>query len=53
MILGGHILAPHAGDLLAPIILAMQARISAETLASTIMPYPTLIEGVRWAAEKV
>ncbi|MFL5586075.1 MAG: dihydrolipoyl dehydrogenase family protein, partial [Ktedonobacteraceae bacterium] len=51
-ILGGHILAPRAGDLLAPIILAMHAGLSAETVASTIMPYPTMIEGVRWAAEQ-
>lgn len=49
-ILGGHILAPEAGDLLAPIILAMHAGLSAETVASTIMPYPTMVEGVRWAA---
>jgi dihydrolipoamide dehydrogenase len=49
-ILGGHVLAPRAGDLLAPIILAMHADLTAEVLASTIMPYPTLVEGVRWAA---
>jgi dihydrolipoamide dehydrogenase len=52
-ILGGHILAPAAGDLLAPIILAMQAGLSVETLASTIMPYPNMIEGVHWAADKL
>ena len=51
-ILGGHILAPRADDLLAPIILAMHAGLSAETVASTIMPYPTMIEGVRWAADQ-
>ena len=51
-ILGGHILAPRAGDMLAPIILAMHAGISAETVASTIMPYPTMIESVRWAADQ-
>ena len=51
-ILGGHILASRAGDLLAPIILAMHAGLSAETVASTIMPYPTMIEGVRWAADQ-
>ena len=51
-VLGGHILAPRAGDLLAPIVLAMQAGISAETVASTIMPYPTMTEGVRWAADQ-
>ena len=51
-ILGGHILAPKAGDLLAPIILAMHAGLPAETVASTIIPYPTMIEGVRWAANQ-
>jgi pyruvate/2-oxoglutarate dehydrogenase complex dihydrolipoamide dehydrogenase (E3) component len=52
-ILGGHILAVGAGDLVAPIILAMQADLPVETLASTIMPYPNLVEGVRWAADKL
>ncbi len=52
-LLGGHVLAPKAGDLLAPIILAMHAGISVETLASTIIPYPTMAEGVRWAADKL
>jgi dihydrolipoamide dehydrogenase len=52
-ILGGHILAPAAGDLLAPIILAMQAGLPVETLAATIMPYPNMVEGVRWAADKL
>jgi dihydrolipoamide dehydrogenase len=53
LLLGGHILAPHAGDLVAPVILAMQARLPAEMLATTIQPYPTLVEGVRWAANNV
>lgn len=53
MLLGCHILAPHAGDLLAPVILAMQARLPAAMLATTIQPYPTLVEGVRWAANNV
>ena len=52
-ILGGHVLAPHAGDLIAPILLAMQEGLPAERLANTIMPYPTLVEGVRWAADKL
>jgi dihydrolipoamide dehydrogenase len=52
-LLGGHVLGPHAGDLLAPIVLAMQAGLSAEQLANTIQPYPTLVEGVRWAADRV
>jgi pyruvate/2-oxoglutarate dehydrogenase complex dihydrolipoamide dehydrogenase (E3) component len=52
MILGGHILAEEAGDLLAPIILAMQTGATVATLAATIMPYPNMVEGVRWAADK-
>src|SRR5581483_7374791 len=52
-ILGGHVLAPHVGDLIAPILLAMQEGLPAEKLANTIMPYPTLVEGVRWAADKL
>ena len=51
-ILGRHILADEAGDMLAPIILAMQTGVTAETLATTIMPYPNMVEGVRWAADK-
>ncbi|HYL41974.1 MAG TPA: FAD-dependent oxidoreductase [Ktedonobacteraceae bacterium] len=53
LLLGGHVLAPHAGDLLAPIILSMRTGITAEMLASTIMPYPTMVEGVRWAADRL
>lgn len=52
-ILGGHVLAPHAGNLLASIVLAMQAGLSAEQLACTIQPYPTMVEGVRWAADRI
>ncbi len=52
-ILGGHILASNAGELIAPILLAMQEGLSAEKLANIIMPYPTLVEGVRWAADKL
>ena len=35
---------------LAPIVLAMQANIPVSTLASTLLPYPTLSEAVRQAA---
>ena len=50
-LLGGHILADNAGELIAPVTLAMRAGLTAEQLARTILPYPTLSEGVRWAAE--
>ena len=49
-ILGGHILAAHGDDLLAPIILAMHANIPVTGLAATIQSYPTLSEAVRVAA---
>jgi dihydrolipoamide dehydrogenase len=52
-ILGGHILAQNADDLLAPIILAMRTGLPAATIAATILPYPTMSEGVRWAAERI
>ncbi len=52
-ILGGHILAAHGDDLLAPIVLAMHARIPVTELAATILPYPTLSEAVRAAAGAV
>lgn len=50
-LLGGHILAVNAGELIAPVTLAMRSGILAANLAATILPYPTLAEGVRWAAE--
>lgn len=50
-ILGGHILAAGAGELIAPVVLAMRAGLTVDALATTILPYPTLAEGVRWAAE--
>lgn len=50
-ILGGHILAAGAGELIAPVVLAMRAGLTVDALATTMLPYPTLAEGVRWAAE--
>lgn len=52
-ILGGHILGKGADDLLAPIVVAMHAGLPASMLASTIIPYPTLSEGVRRAADQL
>ncbi|HEX4205028.1 MAG TPA: FAD-dependent oxidoreductase [Ktedonobacteraceae bacterium] len=51
-ILGGHILGVDADNLLAPIVVAMQAGLPARALGDTILPYPTLSESVRWAADK-
>ena len=52
-ILGGHILGARADDLLAPLVVAMQADLPVQILASTILPYPTLSEAVRHAAESI
>ncbi|HCI78695.1 MAG TPA: dihydrolipoyl dehydrogenase, partial [Ktedonobacter sp.] len=52
-ILGGHILGNRADDLIASIVVAMQAGLRAEQIANTIIPYPTLSEGVRWAADRI
>jgi dihydrolipoamide dehydrogenase len=52
-ILGGHILAEGGDELLAPIVLAMHANLPASTIASTILPYPTMAEAVRWAADRL
>lgn len=52
-ILGGHILAAHAGDLLAPIVVAMRANVPVSKLAETVLPYPTLSETVRVAAQVI
>lgn len=51
-VLGAHILSAGAGELIAPATLAMRAGLMAEQLAATILPYPTLAEGLRWAAEE-
>ena len=40
-ILGAHILAHGADDLLAAFAVAMQARVPASQVARTLMPYPT------------
>jgi len=50
-ILGGHILSANAGEMIAPVVLAMRAGLPADTLATTMLPYLTMAEGVRWAAD--
>ena len=45
-ILGATIVGTGAGNLLAPIILAMQRRLKLAALASFIYPYPTLSEAI-------
>jgi pyruvate/2-oxoglutarate dehydrogenase complex dihydrolipoamide dehydrogenase (E3) component len=51
-VLGATILGPHAGDLLMPLVLAKQHGLTLSKLADTIWPYPTMVEGVKRAANE-
>lgn len=46
-ILGATIVAPHAGDLISELSLAMVAKVGLGTLANVIHPYPTHAEAIR------
>ena len=50
-LLGAHILAPEAGDLIQTIVIALKAEMTTETLATTIFPYLTGVEGLKLAAQ--
>ncbi len=50
-ILGGHILGPGAGTMIAEIALAMKHGIKIGSLSSLVHPYPTMSEGVRRTAD--
>lgn len=49
-VLGVHILGPHASDLLAEAVLALEFKASAEDIARTCHAHPTLSEGMGEAA---
>ncbi|MBT5031654.1 MAG: dihydrolipoyl dehydrogenase [Proteobacteria bacterium] len=49
-ILGVHILGPHASELVAEAVLAMEYKASAEDLARTVHAHPTLSEALHEAA---
>lgn len=50
-ILGAHIVAPDAGNLVAEVVLAMRKGLPIGQLSQTVHPYPTLSEGVKGAAD--
>ena len=50
-LLGVHILGPGASDLISEAVLALEMGATAEDLALTVHPHPTLSEGVMEAAE--
>jgi dihydrolipoamide dehydrogenase len=49
-ILGVHIIGPHATDLIAEAVLAIEMEVTVEELAHTIHPHPTLSEALGEAA---
>lgn len=51
-ILGATLVAPHAGDLISEITLAMEGDLGLETIADTIHPYPTVSAAAKRAADK-
>ena len=50
-IIGGGIVGPHAGDLIAEVALAIENNCDAEDIGLTVHPHPTLSETVAMAAE--
>jgi pyruvate/2-oxoglutarate dehydrogenase complex dihydrolipoamide dehydrogenase (E3) component len=50
-ILGATIVAPHAGEMISEITLAMVGGLGLRTLANVIHPYPTQAEAIRKAAD--
>jgi pyruvate/2-oxoglutarate dehydrogenase complex dihydrolipoamide dehydrogenase (E3) component len=50
-ILGASILGHGAGELLMPLVIAKQNRIPLSKISGTVFPYPTMVEGVRRAAD--
>ena len=51
-VLGGHILGANAGDLIAPIVYAMRFGLTVKMIGAAMLPYPTMAEAVRWAADQ-
>ncbi len=53
IVLGVHIIGPHASDMIGEAALAVNKRLTAKDLAATIHPHPTLTEAIMEAAENV
>lgn len=51
-ILGATILGAHAGELLMPLVLAKTHGLTLSDVADTVFPYPTMVEGVKRAANE-
>jgi pyruvate/2-oxoglutarate dehydrogenase complex dihydrolipoamide dehydrogenase (E3) component len=51
-ILGGHILAANGGELIGPIVMAMESKLPITAVGDTVWPYPTMSEVLGQAANK-
>ncbi|WP_114377203.1 dihydrolipoyl dehydrogenase family protein [Elioraea thermophila] len=49
-VLGASVLAPHAGEMIGLLALAIRRGVSLATLADLVLPYPTYAESIRRAA---
>jgi dihydrolipoamide dehydrogenase len=49
-VLGVHLVGPHASDLIAEAVLAIEMSVTLEDLALTVHPHPTLSEQIAEAA---
>ncbi|MBD3317232.1 MAG: FAD-containing oxidoreductase, partial [Chitinivibrionales bacterium] len=50
-ILGATIVAPHAGEMISGITLAIVGKVGLRTIARTIHPYPTVAEAIKKATD--
>ncbi len=50
-IVGGTVVAAHAGDLIGELTLAMKGKLRLKTIGATIHPYPTQAEAIRKVAD--
>lgn len=49
-VVGATVVGPHAGEVIAPLALAVSGRMKVSALAGMVLPYPTLAEVVKRAA---
>ena len=50
-ILGAHIIAENAGDMIQTVAIAMKGRMTTRDLSATLFPYLTAVEGLKLAAQ--
>ena len=51
-VIGGHILGPHAGDMIGELTMAVKLGLTVGQLGAVIHPYPTTAESIKQAAEQ-